>query len=311
MARVRSRAPARTASRSPAAAAPDKYFSKVVGKALDALDRIRAASGPVSLNELTREIGLAKTSLFRILHTLEVAGYLERDPDGRYRAPAALRPHSSAALQPDLLDAAQPLMKALNREFRETVSLAMLFENHVEVIATLESPQLIRMGNTVGRILPPHASSLGKAITAFKARNGAIRCCAATGSIASPITPSSRTSDLKREFERIRQSGYSLDAEESALGGCCFGAPIRGADREVIGAISLSMPKMRLAVADDLRDRILAAVRAAAHDISEQLRRRRRDIALPVRHPRAEARGLRVREAGPVAILTFAELNNL
>ena len=66
-------------------------LSKVVGKALDALDRIRAASGPVSLNELTREIGLAKTSLFRILHTLEVAGYLERDPDGRYRAPAALR----------------------------------------------------------------------------------------------------------------------------------------------------------------------------------------------------------------------------
>jgi DNA-binding IclR family transcriptional regulator len=273
MARVRSRAPARTASRSPAAAAPDKYFSKVVGKALDALDRIRAASGPVSLNELTREIGLAKTSLFRILHTLEVAGYLERDPDGRYRAPAALRPQSPAALQPDLLDAAQPLMKALNREFRETVSLAMLFENHVEVIATLESPQLIRMGNTVGRILPPHASSLGKAITAFQneeRRDSLLRSYGLHRFTDHTIV---QDVDLKREFERIRHSGYSLDAEESALGGCCFGAPIRGADRGVIGAISLSMPKMRLAIADDLRDRILAAVRAAAHDVSEQLAR--------------------------------------
>jgi DNA-binding IclR family transcriptional regulator len=272
MARVRSRAPARTASRSPAAAAPDKYFSKVVGKALDALDRIRAASGPVSLNELTREIGLAKTSLFRILHTLEVAGYLERDPDGRYRAPAALRPQSPAALQPDLLDAAQPLMKALNREFRETVSLAMLFENHVEVIATLESPQLIRMGNTVGRILPPHASSLGKAITAFQSEERRDSLLRSYGLHRFTDHTIVHDVDLKREFERIRHSGYSLDAEESALGGSCFGAPIRGADRAVIGAISLSMPKMRLAVADDLRDRILAAVRAAAHDISEQLK---------------------------------------
>jgi DNA-binding IclR family transcriptional regulator len=271
MARVRTRAPARLSSRSPAAA-PDKYFSKVVGKALDALDRIRAASGPVSLNELTLQIGLAKTSLFRILHTLEVAGYLERDPDGRYRAPAALRPLSSGALQPDLLQAAQPLMKALNREFRETVSLAMLFENHVEVIATLESPQLIRMGNTVGRILPPHASSLGKAITAFQAeerRESLLRSYGLHRFTSHTIV---QDTDLKREFERIREAGYSLDAEESAMGGCCFGAPIRAADREVIGAISLSMPKMRLPAADDLRDQILTAIRAAARDISEQLR---------------------------------------
>jgi DNA-binding IclR family transcriptional regulator len=55
------------------------------------------------------------------------------------------------------------------------------------------------------------------------------------------------------------------------MGGCCFGAPIRAADREVIGAISLSMPKMRLAAADDLRDQILTAIRAAARDISDQL----------------------------------------
>jgi DNA-binding IclR family transcriptional regulator len=271
MARVRSRAPARPAPRS-AAAAPDKYFSKVVGKALDALDRVRAASGPVSLNELTLQIGLAKTSLFRILYTLEVAGYLEKDPDGRYRAPAALRPQSPGALQPELLEAAQPLMKALNREFRETVSLAMLFENHVEVIATLESPQLIRMGNTVGRILPPHASSLGKAITAFQTEERRDSLLRSYGLHRFTDHTIVHDADLKREFERIRQSGYSLDAEESALGGSCFGAPIRGAGRDVIGAISLSMPKMRLGVAADLPDRILTAVRAAARDISEQLK---------------------------------------
>jgi DNA-binding IclR family transcriptional regulator len=65
----------------------DRYYAKVVGKALAALDEIRAAPGPLSLNEITRRLGLAKTSVFRVLHTLEVAGYLERDPAGLYRAP--------------------------------------------------------------------------------------------------------------------------------------------------------------------------------------------------------------------------------
>ncbi len=223
----------------------------------------------MSLNELTLRIGMAKTSLFRILHTLEVSGYLERDPAGLYRAPAALRP-ASGHLQQRLVEIAMPRMKALNREFRETISLAMLFENHIEVVATVESTQLIRMGNTVGRILPPHASSLGKAITAFQPeerRESLMRSYGLHRFTAHTITDEV---ELKQELERVRQSGRSLDAEESALEGSCFGAPIRGVDDAVIGAISLSMPKMRLR-SDAERDRIITAIERAAAEISHDL----------------------------------------
>jgi IclR family acetate operon transcriptional repressor len=248
----------------------DKYFSKIVGKALDALDLVRAAPEPLSLNELTLRIGLAKTSLFRILHTLEAAGYLEREPDGRYVAPAGLRPLASGSLQEAILDAAAVPMKELNREFRETVSLAMRFENHIEVIATIESPQLIRMGNTVGRILPPHASSLGKAITAFQPedrRDSLLRSYGLHPFTAHTIVDER---DLKLELERVRAQGFSLDAEESALGGSCFGAPVRGADESVVGAISLSMPKMRLS-SEKHREAVIAAIRRAAEEISTTL----------------------------------------
>ena len=103
-----------------------------------------------------------------MLHTLEVSGYIERDPSGRYCVSADLRAWGREQLVTDLVDAASGPMRELSREFGETVSLAMRFENRIEVVATIESPQLIRMGNTVGRILPPHASSLGKAITAHQ-----------------------------------------------------------------------------------------------------------------------------------------------
>src|SRR5574341_1041703 len=63
---------------------------------------------------------------------------------------------------------AMPCMKELSREFRETVSLAFLFENHIEVVEVVESPQKVQMGNVVGGVIPPHASSLGKSITAHQ-----------------------------------------------------------------------------------------------------------------------------------------------
>ena len=272
MPRARPSAPTTAAPRRAASPAPDKYFSKVVGKALAALDEVRGSSEALTLNELTQRIGLAKTSLFRILHTLEKAGYLERDAAGLYRAPASLRPMASGHLQQQLIDAAMLRLKALNREFRETISLAMLFENHIEVVATIESPQLIRMGNTVGRILPPHASSLGKAITAFQPEERRESLIRSYGLHRFTVHTITDEVELKQELERIRQTGRSLDAEESALGGSCFGAPIRGADHGVVGAISLSMPKMRLR-SDAERDRVIATIERAAAEISDELRR--------------------------------------
>ena len=67
-----------------------------------------------------------------------------------------------------LVRVAMPHLHALNLELTETVSLAALFENRVEVVAVVESPHDIRMSNVVGHILPPNASSLGKVITAFQ-----------------------------------------------------------------------------------------------------------------------------------------------
>ncbi len=252
----------------------DKYFSKVVGKALDTLDVVRSASEPLSLNELTLRIGLAKSSLFRILHTLETSGYIERDAEGRYQMPAAVRPLVPSHFQDDLVRAALPRMRELSREIGETVSVAMRFENHIEVVATVESPQLIRMGNTVGRILPPHASSLGKAITAFQPEELREPLIRSYG--LHRFTPHTLTDEveLKGELEATRTRGYSLDLEESVLEGCCFGAPIRDAEGHVVSALSLSMPKMRLQ-GEDHRGRIVTAVRRTADAISADLAARR------------------------------------
>ena len=257
--------PARTAaSRAPQQTSggrerEDKYFSKVIGKALDIIDILRSSGQPLSLNELTLRIELAKSSVFRILHTLEVSGYIERDPTGRYSVAADLQAWAPGQMRSTLVDAALPALKDLNREFRETVSLAMRFENRIEVIATLESPHLIRMGNTVGRIVPPHASSLGKAIAAFQPEDVRERLVRSYGIHRFTDHTVTDEVELKREFERVRSRGYSTDQEESVLEGCCFGVAVLDAHGDAIAAISISSPKMR--VRDEpLQKRLVAAI---------------------------------------------------
>lgn len=247
----------------------DKYFSKVIGKALDIVDILRSSAQPLSLNELTLRVELTKSSVFRILHTLEVSSYIERDSSGRYSVAADLQAWAPGQLRTALVDAALPLLKDLNREFRETVSLAMRFDNRIEVVATLESPHLIRMGNTVGRIVPPHASSLGKAIAAFQSEDVRERLVRSYGIHRFTENTVTDEVELKREYERIRLGGSSTDQEESVLEGCCFGVPILDAHGDAIAAISISLPKMRLRD-EQLQKRVVAGIRRAAESIARQ-----------------------------------------
>lgn len=250
----------------------DKYYSKVIGRALDILAVLRKHEHPLGLAEIGGYVGLAKSSVFRLLHTLEVSGYVERTADGAYRLSPDLRMWGDGQRVTDLVEAALPHMRALSREFGETITLAMHFDNRIEVVATLDSPHLIRMANTVGRILPPHASSLGKAITAHLSDDIVERLRRSYGTHR--FTEHTITDEvaLKQEYERIRTQGYSTDAEESVLEGCCFGAPVTGPDGVVIAAISLSLPKMRLRD-KAMQKQIVAAVRDAAAQTAKALKR--------------------------------------
>jgi IclR family acetate operon transcriptional repressor len=253
------------------AKAPDKkYYSRAAAKALHILDLLSASPQPMALNELTLLVKLTKTSLFRLLYTLEFEGAVEKDATGRYSLKAnPAKPMNRHYLE-TVLDAGTAQLRDLVREYRETASLAFLFDNHIEVIAVVESPQIVRMGNTAGRILQPHASSLGKCITAFQRderREHLIRSYGITA-----ITPHTITGEqaLHQELEQTRGRGYGLDREETCAGGFCFGAPILAPDGFAVAAISVSVPKQRLG-ASAAQQKLIESVRQAAGRVTAAL----------------------------------------
>lgn len=247
----------------------DKYFAKAIGKAFRVLETFTQSGEPLSLNKVTQATRMAKTSVFRIIHTLEVMGYLDKAAGDLYTlSPAVsyLVPNRTLA---KLVSVALPRMKELGRQFRETVSLAFLFRNHIEVIEVVESPQRVQMGNMVGSIIPPHASSLGKCITAGQPERRRDRLLRTFGIV--PLTPHTITDEvkLKVELDLVCSRGYAADLEESVLGGRCFGAPIFAGGAHPVAAISVSTPGIRL----DNQEAVISAVRSAAAAISEELQK--------------------------------------
>lgn len=247
------------------------YYSQAVGRSLEALERLESAAKPVSLQEMATALRGAKASVFRLLHTLEAHGYVVRNTAGEYSLSNDVRKLVPRQFVAPLVRAARPVIQDLSRELRETASVAALFDNHIEVVAVAESPQVIRMSNTVGRIIQPHASSLGKSITAFQADERRERLLHSYGIYR--YTPKTITDplELRAEFDRIRARGYAVEREETHLQGCCFGVPVLGEDGAAFAAISLAMPVMRLE-GEEQEAHFVERLKQAARDVLQALR---------------------------------------
>jgi len=249
----------------------NRYFSRAVGKAIQMLELLSRGGEPMSLVELSRQTGLTKSSALRLLQTLETLHYIRRDADGRY-----LPSHENSAVVTTqfvhaLTAAAREPMRRLNMEFGETVSLAVRLINHIEVVHVLESPSLIRMTNIPGRILPPHASSMGKVITAWQDAETRKRLLQSYGLVRYNENTIVDEQAIEAEYALIRTRGYSTDAEESTLGGACFGMAIFSAPGKVDAAISLSMPLSRMSTEEARQQRIIQALKDVAEEISRKL----------------------------------------
>jgi DNA-binding IclR family transcriptional regulator len=263
----------RAASRPPAEEPQGerRYFSRAVGKAIQMLELLSRSGVPLSLNELSKLTQLTKSSAFRLLQTLETLRYIRRDTNGHYLASHENSAVVSTQFLNGLARAAREPMRQLNMEFGETISLAVLMQNHIEVVHVVESANLIRMTNIVGRILPPHASSMGKVIAAWQDAETRKRLLQSYGLTRYNENTIVDERTIETEYEQIRLRGYSTDAEESTPGGMCFGTAIFSAPGKAEAAISISMPSSRMPTDEARQQRLVQALRDAAEEIARKL----------------------------------------
>ncbi len=166
-----------------------------------------------------------------------------------------------------LRDKVRPELERLTQRFNETVSMAYLYDDRIHVLDCIETFHEIRISNRIGRVLPPHCSAMGKAITAFQDRALAEQIVEVYGlSRRTEFTITDRAR-LFDEFAQIRSTGIACDRQESILGGICYSAALHSAEGPVVAAISLSTPVVRMTPERDeeTREAVLeTAMRASA-----------------------------------------------
>lgn len=234
------------------------------------LEQLADCGGSASLSDLARNLGLSRSTVHGLLATMRQWGFVTQDSNGHYALGIKLFELGTLAVSRlDLRVIAGPILQRLVDEFNETVHLVVGDGLDVVYIDKRESPQSMRIVSQVGRRLPAYCTSVGKAMLAFLPEQELDELLARVE--LQPWTHNTITDkeQLKAHLREVRRRGYALDNEEIFEGLRCVGAPIRDHLKQVVAAVSVAGPSVRLA--PDRISGIIPAVVKAATEISHQL----------------------------------------
>ncbi|MDE2913509.1 MAG: IclR family transcriptional regulator [Paracoccaceae bacterium] len=221
---------------------------KSLTRGLRALDILETAGGPVRLTDLASSLGVEKSNASHILKTLVAMGYAEQDSSRRYQLAwkQRLADDRQDALD-DVIscrDSWRPILEALVDRTGECAHFAVRVRSQVWYIDKVDSLLPLKVDHPIGSLAPLHCTALGKAFLAFS-----------DAQPEDPLTYYTQATitsldGLQRELQQTRERGYAIDDEEYASGIRCVAAPVFDRRNEMIAAIGISGPTVRI---DDAR----------------------------------------------------------
>jgi DNA-binding IclR family transcriptional regulator len=228
------------------AAAPAPTGYSTVRKAMAVISAFSYGEPVLGVSEIARRLGMGKSTVHRILATLQADGYVERTADERYRL--SIRMYEiglQVAASSELRQLVHPALEQLRNESRETAHLAVLSGTDVVYLDRLESPHMIRLFTQVGRRRAAHATSSGKVLLAFGTPADVDTVVAGGMPRLGPRTITTRPL-LEQSLEQVRLDGYAISVEESARGVSSVAAPVFDGDGQCVGAVSVAGPITRM-----------------------------------------------------------------
>jgi DNA-binding IclR family transcriptional regulator len=218
-----------------------------VRRAASLLRAFGSGASELGVSELGRRLNLHKSTVSRLLATLESEGLLERAPGTeKYRlGPEIARLAGRADYFGDIREVARPFLIELAELTRETANLAVLDGDEVNNVDQVSGPHLVRVGNWVGRRTPLHCAANGKALLAYLPKADLDRLTAGPLAAFTPHTLT-RPSELRADLAQVCQLGYAAALGEIEEGLNAVAAPIWDAEGNVAAAISVSGPAYRV-----------------------------------------------------------------
>ena len=248
---------------------------KSATRVLDLLEMLALANEHVGVSEISRRLGIPKSSTHMLMSTLEGRGYVIGDDGRRFRLNPVFhgegRSWVGGALAPFLhlgRGAVQRLAEATGESSFLGITVS---ETAVEYVAKAVSRQDLRIDGELGVERPIHATSVGLALLA--SRDDASIEKFLKGARLTRLTKHtiSEPAKLRRELHAIRERGYAVVRETNSLGSAGLAAPVFSADGSAVGALSIAAPVIRIdATLAGAATQLLREARAMTHALSRK-----------------------------------------
>lgn len=200
-------------------------------------------SDGLGVSALSRRTGIPKSTVFRLLHTLEASGAVERHED-RYRTGPLFVTHLALPDDPQITRIQvrlTPFLSVLYEQTRETCQLGVLEGGEVLFLNKLHGVHRAHSPSRIGGRAPAHATSLGKALLAFD-REAADRACASelTGFTDRTITDGEA---LRVELTKVAKSRIGVDDSEYVEGVSSVASVVTDADGQPWASFGITGPR--------------------------------------------------------------------
>jgi len=228
--------------------------SQSLERGLAILSAFRSGTPVLGVSELSREVGLSRSTAHRYIATLATLGYLDQDPVSRkYRlGPRVLDLGFSAINSMDLREVAAPHLQALSDETGHTVNMAVLDGADIVYIDRCRTSQRgqrdIDLNLHVGSRLPAYCTSMGKVLLAGLSEDEQRAVLDRVDFDQRGPNTLTEREGLVRELAHVARVGLAMNNEELAYGLRSIAAPITSGSGEVVAAINLAVHRTMLSL---------------------------------------------------------------
>ena len=239
-----------------------------VDRALTILS-VLARLGQAGVTEIAMELGVHKSTAFRLVSTLEAHELVEQTEDrGKYRLGLGLvRLAGASTARLDVVQEARPVCRKLAAECGETVNVAVLSDRAALYVDQAAGSAALPSHNWVGQHIPLHATSNGKVLLSGLEPDEVDRRVEALPAYTETTITDRR--QLHEELAYVRERGYAVATDELELGLTALAAPVHIAHGVVVASVSVSGPSYRLP--EPRVSELVLLVVEAADDVSRRV----------------------------------------
>lgn len=243
----------------------------VIERMATILDFFRLDDTEWSITEIARQTGLNKSVVYRLVHSLELQGFMKKDPETK-KYSLGMRFFELGQIVGagmNLRNIARPIMYDLSHECNLTVILCIVDNLQQVCIEKVDGKNIIRIASQVGARIHLHAGASAKLLLAYLPYEKRVEYYKTYGLPAFTDKTTTDVDKLEEELEEIRQKEYVFTVEERDINLAGIAAPVYNYQGEVVASLTIIGPKWNYD--DNTVPKFIKHVKRAANQVSKEL----------------------------------------